>query len=96
MGKFDGHVSLPLHTVVVGLKPAMALGLLGYAALTVAGMVYFSTGQSQGGLLFGGACVGVGAALLWTAQGTFLLQHADDSNRGEDQHSRVISISTSV
>jgi MFS family permease len=72
----------PMIVLSFGIKESMALGLLGYATLTVAGLIYFNTGKSIGLLIAGAMCVGFGASLLWTAQGTFLLQHSDDSNRG--------------
>jgi MFS family permease len=72
----------PMIVLSLGIKESMALGLVGYALLTIAGLIYFKTGQSVGLLISGAMAVGFGAALLWTAQGIFLLQHSDNSNRG--------------
>jgi hypothetical protein len=70
-----------------GSRIALCAGILGYAALVAASLIYFvvnydisATGDVRPRMgwivVLGGAILGCGAALLWTAQGRLLLQYA--------------------
>ena len=63
----------------------MFIGALGYAALVAFSLVYF-IGKGDQSLepliIFGGALLGLGAGLLWTAQGRLILQYSDGTNTG--------------
>lgn len=68
-----------------GCKLSMAIGILGYASLVAFSLVYFiGNGDEalQPLIILGGALLGVGAALLWTAQGRMILQYSDGENTG--------------
>ena len=73
-----------------GAVPSLGIGILGYASLVSCSLIYFQINQnitcenhhkcseeSYGWLvIFGGALVGFGASLLWTAQGRLMLHYA--------------------
>mmetsp|Transcript_37984 Transcript_37984/g.80029 ORF Transcript_37984/g.80029 Transcript_37984/m.80029 type:complete len:520 (-) Transcript_37984:396-1955(-) len=66
-----------------GCRLAMFVGVLGYASLVLASLVYFLYGRGEGNVLWarrlvvmGGAVLGCGASTLWTAQGRLILQYA--------------------
>ena len=65
----------PAVVRAVGERAAIALGIQGYAALVVAGLVYLMTRCCADLVVAGGAVLGVGAALLWTAQGSLVLSY---------------------
>lgn len=65
----------PSMTNKWGSKTVLFLGVLGYAALVTASLVYFVYGI-ESIVVYGGAVLGVGAALLWTAQGRLILDYA--------------------
>eukprot|EP01065_Artemidia_motanka_P013186 TRINITY_DN1726_c4_g1_i1.p1 TRINITY_DN1726_c4_g1~~TRINITY_DN1726_c4_g1_i1.p1 ORF type:complete len:471 (+),score=127.88 TRINITY_DN1726_c4_g1_i1:112-1524(+) len=66
----------------IGAKASMAVGILGYASLVVAGLVFFETGHSSGIVLGSGCCLGLGASLLWTGQGRLILEYGTQADRG--------------
>lgn len=77
----------PSVTNKLGYRVTMLLGILGYAALVASGLATFTAkGKAAGPLAaLGLGCAalnGVGAALLWTAQGKLIMEYTDDSNRG--------------
>lgn len=68
-----------------GCKVSMAIGALGYAALVSFSLVYFLSDADEKLeplIIFGGALLGVGAGILWTAQGRLILQYSDGTNTG--------------
>jgi len=84
----------PAITTKLGCKMTMFLGICGYAAMVVSGLIFFEgadhdlkhTDDCCSGLqwvvLAGGALLGFGAAILWTAQGRLILEYTNDANRG--------------
>lgn len=77
----------PAITNMLGSQITLCVGILGYAALVAASLVYFvANAGGDGGahqeprmgwlVVVGGAILGCGASLLWTAQGRLLLQYA--------------------
>eukprot|EP01135_Chromosphaera_perkinsii_P008621 Nk52_evm63s1401 gene=Nk52_evmTU63s1401 len=66
----------------IGTRMAMMLGTLGYACLVVVGLIYFEENYADWLVIVGGGLCGLGAALLWTAQGRLILQYSTDENRG--------------
>jgi len=76
----------PIVTNRLGCRFTMFVGILGYAALIVASLA-FSSSNNNGSFLgalvcMGGALNGVGAALLWTAQGRFMMEYSDGTDGG--------------
>lgn len=64
-----------------GCRVAMFVGVLGYANLVLASLIYFQYGGddvrwARRLVVLGGAILGVGASTLWTAQGRLILQYA--------------------
>ena len=64
-----------------GCRSAMLWGVLGYANLILASLIYFEYGGenvrwARRLVVLGGAILGVGASALWTAQGRLILQYA--------------------
>lgn len=64
-----------------GCRVAMFVGVLGYANLVLASLIYFQYGGedvrwARRLVVFGGAMLGIGASTLWTAQGRLILQYA--------------------
>tara|TARA_B110000305_G_C19418187_1_gene629241 strand:- start:51 stop:1094 length:1044 start_codon:yes stop_codon:yes gene_type:complete len=79
----------PAITNKLGCKNAMFFGVLGYACLVLASLVYFLDRENhpnsetyQSVVLIGASLLGVGAALLWTGQGRLILQYSDGSDGG--------------
>jgi MFS family permease len=65
----------PVPTNVVGPRVTLFLGSLGYAVYVVA-LLLFSLGSVPGAVVvLAGAINGVGAGLLWTAQGTLIMSY---------------------
>lgn len=58
-----------------GCRQTMLLGIIGYAVLVASSLLYFIFGI-EWVVVAGGAVLGVGAALLWTAQGRLVLDYA--------------------
>jgi len=90
----------PLSAGVVnkwGCPTTMFLGVLGYAGLVLASLIYFLYGGetilwSCRLVVLGGLILGCAAALLWTAQGRLILQFAskaedlgDANNKGDNK-----------
>jgi len=64
-----------------GCRMAMFIGVLGYASLVLASLIYFLCGGEEVRwarrlVVLGGAVLGCGASILWTAQGRLILQYA--------------------
>ena len=67
-----------------GCRLVMFVGVLGYASLVLASLIYFLHGGekirwARRLVVMGGVVLGCGAALLWTAQGRLILQYASKS-----------------
>jgi hypothetical protein len=84
-----------------GCRVAMFVGVLGYANLVLASLIYF---QCEGRedvrwarrfVVMGGALLGIGASTLWTAQGRLILQYAVRAEELENSKSKLGSISMS-
>jgi len=67
----------------LGPRLSMSVGMLCYASVVVAGLIYFLTGQAPWIVLFSGCLLGAGAALLWTGQGQMILNISSETNRGK-------------
>ena len=65
----------PSITNKFGSRAVLFWGVLGYAALVAASLVYFVYG-TESIVVWGGGILGVGAALLWTGQGRLILDYA--------------------
>ena len=76
----------PSVTNVLGPRTTLGLGVLGYAALVAASLVYALVREPWCDTLVvcGGGVLGVGAACLWTAQGRLLLEWADGSEQASN------------
>ncbi len=74
----------------LGDRLSIAIGIMGYAALVLAGLVYLVTGYAVWLILLGGALLGCGAAILWTAQGSLILAYA--GLNGSAERGRVFAI----
>ena len=74
----------PSITNKLGCKNTMTLGVLGYASLVAASLIKFVDGTDKYNwlVIVGGCILGIGAALLWTAQGRLILQYSDGSDGG--------------
>ena len=75
----------PAITNVLGPRFTLFLGSLGYAALVAASLVLAVSGSgpvTDTFVVLGGACCGLGAALLWTAQGRMMLEWSSGSDQG--------------
>jgi len=77
----------PSITNKLGCKNTMFFGVLGYAGLVLSSLIYFLTDEDNRPdiewlVQLGGCCCGLGAALLWTAQGRLILQYSDGSDGG--------------
>lgn len=83
----------PTITVKYGAIRSLSLGITGYIIFVVAGLgvLVGSFKQSklvgddimeEAALVIGGLCCGVGAAILWTAQGQLQLQYSTETTRG--------------
>ena len=65
-----------------GCRLCLFIGVLGYASLVLTSLIYFIYGGedvlwSKRLVVFGGATLGIGASLLWTAQGRLILQYSE-------------------
>lgn len=76
----------PPITNKIGSRETMFVGILGYAVLTGISLIYFESGL-DGRLaplvIIGGGVCGMGAALLWTAQGRLMLQYSNGNDAGQ-------------
>lgn len=76
----------PRLSLMVGHKASLVGGGMCYAIFMVAQYAYFRTGGAAGHtamLVVGAAALnGVGASMIWTAQGNLMSSVSDDSNRG--------------
>ena len=73
----------PPVTNRLGTRVTMCLGVLGYGALVGASLLLRSTGRRGAAVVVvGGGVLDVGAALLWTAQGRFMLEWAEGADSG--------------
>jgi len=72
----------PAITNKLGPRVTMFLGIMGYAVLVGASLLYYLGLVGQWAVIAGGAVNGVGAALLWTAQGRLMLQYSDGTDSG--------------
>ena len=68
----------------LGAKMTMFWGTIGYAGLVAASLVYFENIESSFDfvVILGGISCGLGAALLWTAQGRLIMQYSDGTDNG--------------
>jgi hypothetical protein len=73
---------------VLGERLSIAVGVMCYATLVTAGLVYELTGYADWLILLGGCILGAGAALLWTAQGSLILAYGADGR----ERARVFAI----
>ena len=83
-----GCLFAPRAISVLGERVSIAVGVLCYASLVVAGLVYLLTGYADWLILLGGSTLGCGAALLWTAQGSLILAYGAN----EEERGRVFAI----
>ncbi|GMH74315.1 hypothetical protein TrVE_jg11087 [Triparma verrucosa] len=74
----------PSVTNKLGAKMTMFWGTIGYAGLVAASLVYFENIESSFDfvVILGGISCGLGAALLWTAQGRLIMQYSDGTDNG--------------
>ncbi|EOD08969.1 hypothetical protein EMIHUDRAFT_216767 [Emiliania huxleyi CCMP1516] len=74
----------PAVTNTLGPRLTLFLGALGYAALVAASLLLAIVGAPwcRGVVVLGGGVLGVGAALLWTAQGRLMLEYSDGTDQG--------------
>ena len=71
----------PSVTNRYGARATMLLGIAGYASLVTASLLYFLYGV-EWVVVMGGAVLGIGAALLWTAQGRLIMDYAKAGGDG--------------
>lgn len=76
VGFFAGTI-----TNTLGLKPALALGGLGYSVYTGSILCYKHT-SNMGYVIFAGAFLGLCAGLLWTAQGAIMMAYPPEESKG--------------
>jgi len=75
----------PAVTNVCGSRLTLFLGTTGYASLVAASLVLALLGHSpltDTIVNLGGAGCGIGAALLWTAQGRLMLEYSNGADQG--------------
>ena len=75
----------PAVTNVCGSRLTLFLGTTGYASLVAASLVLALLGHrplTDTIVNLGGAGCGIGAALLWTAQGRLMLEYSNGANQG--------------
>jgi len=82
----------PAVVNVLGPRRSLLLGVLGYAALVLASLLLATVGgpgatpavvtACRAGVVGGGALLGLGAAVLWTAQGRLMLEWSDGTDQG--------------
>ena len=76
----------PAITNVCGPRLTLFCGSLGYAALVLTSLILALFGThpwTEALVIFGGGCCGLGAALLWTAQGRMMMEWSNGSDQGE-------------
>lgn len=78
-----------------GCRVSMFVGVLGYANLVLASLIYFQYGGehvrwARRLVVGGGAILGIGASMLWTAQGRLILQYASRAEELESNKSLQI------
>ena len=66
---------------VIGIKPALAFGGLGYS-LYIAGFLSYNYDSNRGFAIFAGAVLGGCAGLLWTAQGAIMMSYPKERSKG--------------
>ncbi|CAB9516004.1 Ion channel regulatory protein UNC-93 [Seminavis robusta] len=64
-----------------GARNTLSIGIMGYVSLVVFSLLYFQGYCGSWGVILGGVLLGMGAALLWTAQGKLILQYAAEADR---------------
>eukprot|EP00518_Triparma_eleuthera_P008779 CAMPEP_0182478344 /NCGR_PEP_ID=MMETSP1319-20130603/32348_1 /TAXON_ID=172717 /ORGANISM="Bolidomonas pacifica, Strain RCC208" /LENGTH=450 /DNA_ID=CAMNT_0024679671 /DNA_START=204 /DNA_END=1553 /DNA_ORIENTATION=- len=74
----------PSVTNKLGAKMTMFWGTVGYAGLVAASLLYFENLDKKLDyvVILGGVSCGLGAALLWTAQGRLIMQYSDGTDNG--------------
>ena len=72
----------PPVTNMLGAQLTMFIGIVGYAMLVLAALLYNLELVGSWCVIAGGACTGVGAALLWTGQGRLMLEYSDGTDAG--------------
>lgn len=75
-----------------GCRPCLFFGVLGYASLVLASLIYFLYGGedvlwARRVVVMGGAVLGCGASILWTAQGRLILQYGQIAQNEESTKS---------
>ena len=72
----------PVPTNIIGARATLGLGSMGYV-LYVLALLLYSKGQVGGGLVIAaGAVNGLGAGLLWTAQGALIMSYPSKDTKG--------------
>lgn len=72
-------------TNILGCKITIFIGILGYACLVIFSLIYFESGMDEKYVplvMMGSGFLGIGAGLLWTAQGRLMLQYSNDNDAG--------------
>lgn len=77
VGFFAGTITNRL-----GLRPALALGGIGYCVYAASFLCYNHT-ENNGFLIFAGAFLGVCAGLLWCAQGAIMMSYPAEKDKGK-------------
>ena len=73
----------PAITNILGPRLTLFMGIQGYACLVVASMLFSAFGDQVWTdviVIAGGGVLGVGAAMLWTAQGRLILEWSDGTD----------------
>ena len=65
----------------LGLRPALALGGLGYC-IYAASFLSFNHNENEGFVIFAGTFLGVCAGLLWCAQGAIMMSYPPEEKKG--------------
>lgn len=76
VGFFAGTITNRL-----GLRPALAIGGVGYCIYSAAFLCFKHT-ENKGFVIFSGALLGVCAGLLWCAQGAIMMSYPPEENKG--------------
>ena len=84
-----------------GCRVSMFVGVLGYANLVLASLIYFQHGGenvrwARRLVVAGGAILGIGASMLWTAQGRLILQYASKAEELESNKSFQMENNSSI
>lgn len=78
----------PSTVTSFGPRTSLAIGILGYVAFVLAGLMVllhanaWSSAGRESALVTGGMCCGLGASVLWVAQGQLQLRYSSEGNRG--------------